>query len=83
MAAMTMMFSLFFCQRIERSITHAIDRLVDRELLKRFEFKDPEHHAVPRGGPVGQRRGAGGDQFNLIAADRSLGCRVGLCFSAI
>jgi hypothetical protein len=29
------------CQRIERSITHAIDRLVDRELLKRFEFKDP------------------------------------------
>ena len=40
-AAMTMMFSLFLCQRIERSITHAIDRLVDRELLKRFEFKDP------------------------------------------
>jgi biopolymer transport protein ExbB/TolQ len=40
-AAMTMMFSLFLCQRIERSITRSIDRLVDRELLKRFEFKDP------------------------------------------
>jgi biopolymer transport protein ExbB/TolQ len=40
-AAMTMMFSLFLCQRIERSITRSIDRLVDRELSKRFEFKDP------------------------------------------
>ncbi len=40
-AAMTMMFSLFLCQRIERNIMHSIDRLVDRELLKRFEFKDP------------------------------------------
>lgn len=40
-AAMTMMFSLFLCQRIERNITRSIDRLVDRELLKRFEFKDP------------------------------------------
>ena len=40
-AAMTMMFSLFLCQRIERSITRSIDRLVERELLKRFEFKDP------------------------------------------
>src|SRR5580692_3020382 len=40
-AAMTMMFSLFVCQRIERSMLQAIDRLVDRELLKRFEFKDP------------------------------------------
>jgi hypothetical protein len=38
---MTMMFSLFLCQRIERSITRSIDRLVERELLKRFEFKDP------------------------------------------
>jgi biopolymer transport protein ExbB/TolQ len=40
-AAMTMMFSLFVCQRIERSMLQAIDRLVDRELLRRFEFKDP------------------------------------------
>jgi biopolymer transport protein ExbB/TolQ len=40
-AAMTMMFSLFVCQRIERSLLRAIDRLVDRELLRRFEFKDP------------------------------------------
>ncbi len=40
-AAMTMMFSLFVCQRVERSLLRAIDRLVDRELLRRFEFKDP------------------------------------------
>jgi biopolymer transport protein ExbB/TolQ len=40
-AAMTMMFSLFVCQRIERSVLRAVDRLVDRELLRRFEFKDP------------------------------------------
>jgi biopolymer transport protein ExbB/TolQ len=40
-AAMSMMFSLFVCQRIERSMLQAIDRLVDRELLRRFEFKDP------------------------------------------
>jgi hypothetical protein len=40
-AAMTMMFSLFVCQRIERSLLRSVDRLVDRELLRRFEFKDP------------------------------------------
>jgi biopolymer transport protein ExbB/TolQ len=40
-AAMTMMFSLFVCQRIERSVLRSVDRLVDRELLRRFEFKDP------------------------------------------
>jgi biopolymer transport protein ExbB/TolQ len=40
-AAMTMMFSLFVCQRIERNLLRAVDRLVDRELLRRFEFKDP------------------------------------------
>jgi biopolymer transport protein ExbB/TolQ len=40
-AAMTMMFSLFLCQRIDRGIVHAIDRLVEHELLTRFEFKDP------------------------------------------
>ena len=38
-AAMTMMFSLFVCQRIERNLLRAVDRLVDRELLRRFEFK--------------------------------------------
>jgi biopolymer transport protein ExbB/TolQ len=40
-AAMTMMFSLFVCQRVERSLLRSVDRLVDRELLRRFEFKDP------------------------------------------
>jgi biopolymer transport protein ExbB/TolQ len=40
-AAMTMMFSLFVCERIERGILHAIDRLIERELLNRFEVKDP------------------------------------------
>lgn len=40
-AAMTMMFALFVCERIERGIVHAIDRLIERELLNRFEIKDP------------------------------------------
>lgn len=40
-AAMTMLFALFICERIERGITRSIDRLVDRELLTRFEVKDP------------------------------------------
>ncbi len=39
--AMTMMFSLFVCERMERGIVHAIDRLLERELLNRFETKDP------------------------------------------
>lgn len=39
--AMTMMFALFICERQERSIVHAIDRFVERELLNRFEAKDP------------------------------------------
>ncbi len=38
---MTMMFSLFVCERIERGIIHAIDRMIERELLNRFEIKDP------------------------------------------
>jgi hypothetical protein len=40
-AAMTMLFSLFICERIERGVGRSIDRLVDRELLTRFEVKDP------------------------------------------
>ena len=40
-AAMTMMFSLFICERLERGIDHSIDRFVERELLNRFEAKDP------------------------------------------
>jgi biopolymer transport protein ExbB/TolQ len=40
-AAMTMLFSLFICERIERGIGRSIDRLVDRELLTRFSVKDP------------------------------------------
>jgi hypothetical protein len=40
-AAMTMMFALFICERTERGIDHTIDRLVERELLNRFEAKDP------------------------------------------
>ena len=40
-AAMTMMFALFVCERIERGIVHTIDRLIERELLNRFEIKDP------------------------------------------
>lgn len=40
-AAMTMMFALFICERKESSIVHSIDRFVERELLNRFEAKDP------------------------------------------
>jgi biopolymer transport protein ExbB/TolQ len=40
-AAMTMMFALFVCEKMERGIDHSIDRLVERELLNRFEAKDP------------------------------------------
>jgi biopolymer transport protein ExbB/TolQ len=38
--AMSMMFSLFLCERTERGIVRSIDRLVERELLNRFEVKD-------------------------------------------
>lgn len=40
-AAMSMMFSLFVCERVERGIVRSTDRLVERELLHRFEAKDP------------------------------------------
>lgn len=40
-ASMSMMFSLFVCERVERGILQTIDRLVERELLNRFEIKDP------------------------------------------
>lgn len=39
--AMLMMFSLFACERIERGFMRSIDRLIDRELLNRFDVKDP------------------------------------------
>ena len=38
--AMTMMFALFLCERVDQSIVASIDRLIDRELLNRFENKD-------------------------------------------
>ncbi|HUY32655.1 MAG TPA: MotA/TolQ/ExbB proton channel family protein [Pirellulales bacterium] len=38
--AMSMMFALFLCERTERGIVRSIDRLVERELLNRFEVKD-------------------------------------------
>lgn len=41
-AAMSMMFALFVCERFEARITRTIDRLVERELLNRFEVKHPE-----------------------------------------
>jgi biopolymer transport protein ExbB/TolQ len=39
-AAITMMFSLFMCERIERGIIYSITRRVDLELLNRFEVVD-------------------------------------------
>ncbi len=38
--AMTMMFALFLCERVDLSIIATIDRLIDRELLHRFEARD-------------------------------------------
>jgi biopolymer transport protein ExbB/TolQ len=52
-AAITMMFSLFMCEKIERGIIHSITRRVDLELLNRFEVVDesitPFLHAVQTG----------------------------------
>ena len=39
--AMTMMFALFLCERIEHSVDGFIDRFIERELLNRFEIKHP------------------------------------------
>lgn len=39
--AMSMMFSLFLCERVEHGIDNAVDRYVERELLNRFEAKHP------------------------------------------
>lgn len=38
-AAMTMMFGLFLCERLEFSIDAFVDRFIERELLNRFEAK--------------------------------------------
>lgn len=40
-SAMAMTFALFACERIERGTQRAVDRFVSRELLNRFEVKDP------------------------------------------
>ncbi len=39
-AATSMMFGLFLCERTERGILHTIDRRLERELLHRFEVAD-------------------------------------------
>lgn len=44
-AAITTMFSMFVCERIERNIVRSIDRFIERELSTRFETKDP--HVAP------------------------------------
>jgi biopolymer transport protein ExbB/TolQ len=41
-SAMFMMFAQFACEWIERAIVHSVDRLVERELLNRFETKDAD-----------------------------------------
>jgi biopolymer transport protein ExbB/TolQ len=40
--AITMMFLMYLCERIERSIIRSINRYVDCELLNRFEVKHAE-----------------------------------------
>ncbi|MBI3839312.1 MAG: MotA/TolQ/ExbB proton channel family protein [Planctomycetia bacterium] len=39
-AATTMMFCLFLCERTEKGIVHAIDQRTERDLLNRFEVAD-------------------------------------------
>lgn len=39
-AATTMMFCVFICERIERSIVNTVDERADRELMNRFEMTD-------------------------------------------
>jgi biopolymer transport protein ExbB/TolQ len=39
--AMTMMFAMFLCERVERNIVDTIDRFIDSELLNRFEVREP------------------------------------------
>ncbi|HEY2760522.1 MAG TPA: MotA/TolQ/ExbB proton channel family protein [Pirellulales bacterium] len=39
-AAITMMFSLFMCEKTEKGIVHAINRRVEKDLLSRFEVVD-------------------------------------------
>jgi biopolymer transport protein ExbB/TolQ len=39
-AATSMMFCLFLCERTERGILHTIDRRMERDLLHRFEISD-------------------------------------------
>jgi biopolymer transport protein ExbB/TolQ len=36
-ASMTLMFALFFCERIDNSLLRSVNRTVERELLTRFE----------------------------------------------
>ncbi len=38
--AMTMMFAMFLCERLDQSVVATTDRLIDRELLHRFETQD-------------------------------------------
>lgn len=40
-ASVSMMFSLFLCERTENNILRSIDRRTERELLNRFESGDP------------------------------------------
>lgn len=62
-ASMTMMFSLFLCERVEGRITRSIDRYVERELLNRFEVKDA--NIVPFMAVV---QSANEDALRMIAA---------------
>jgi len=41
-ASMFMMFAQFICEWIDRGIVHSTDRQVERDLLTRFESRDPD-----------------------------------------
>ena len=75
-AAITMMFSLFMCEKTEKGIVHAINRRVEKDLLSRFEVVDesitPFLHAV-----------AAGNKATLSAMDGTLERQLKIWSSAL
>ena len=78
-AAISMMFSLYLCERTERGIVRRINRRVDRELLSRFEVVDEKLTPFINAVEVGQSCQPRGAWTN-----RSIGnCKSGRAHSTV
>ncbi len=75
-SAMAMTFALFACERFERGTMRAVDRYVGRELLNRFEVKDPA--VVPF---IGTLEAAHGEALSAI--ERNIQAQVSIWSSAL